>query len=801
MDIFPVVPGMTLELGKTGTHYVRAFRFDISAWQEAYPDGIINLIHRMPDANEPYVAGYLRLGEGYIDWVVQSSDVAVPGYGECELVMIVDGVAVDKTDTYPTHIEEQLGTNSVTPPTGATWVEQVLTVGNATLQAVEGFEDLVDEKEQEITGLASGKEQNITDLATQKIAAIEAKGAETLDSIPEDYTELSGDVTELKRAFEGEIGKLANQIFLSDTLSYLNLKAGTLLKDKYWGNGGLLDVTAPDGVYYAYQSLHIVKPGEYLILENYSLINNLTSALIGMYDDSGANAPGRVNINNTDIVKSYKINENILEYAIIQIPENCTRVGFFVKASTDATTADLIDFSPVVVYAGAVNDELNSLAEFEKNDFKTISLSELTENKYWGNGGLITAPPDGNGYYMALSELVSVNPGDHVILRDFYTAQHSGAAFIGMYDNDGNNAPGRVNYNSQYVLSLTIQQNTVRLAEIVIPDGCTQIGLFFKHYPPDVPLTECISAYKVKAGNYSFEFTDQAKEKIKEIVVESVNDLEIDAVDIKSDYYIKGEAPKLERTKKLCIIGAGQSNIDGRVPVSELPNYITLPMPGMYYEKNSLTGEFVNNYPSVTNWGFDLITAYHIIQTIGANNLYYIKWSQGGTSIDSTGDNTAHWTPDYENLTPEKALILQFNKEILKSIEEHPDVFQIGAMIWHQGEGDRGSYSPTAANNYYNNLKKVIAFCRGIAKNDCLPFILGTISQNSSQYDSIVDSAIRKIATEDEYVYLVDMKNAVLRDAFHFNAAWSVYFGEKVFDALIDAGVITGTKINPSEPS
>ena len=200
MDIFPVVPGMTLELGKTGTHYVRAFRFDISAWQEAYPDGIINLIHRLPDANEPYVAGYLRLGEGYIDWVVQSSDVAVPGYGECELVMIVDGVAVDKTDTYPTHIEEQLGTNSVTPPTGATWVEQVLTVGNATLQAVDGFEDLVAEKEQDITDLASGKEQNITDLAAQKIAAIEAKGAQTLDSIPEDYTELSGEVDDLKGA-------------------------------------------------------------------------------------------------------------------------------------------------------------------------------------------------------------------------------------------------------------------------------------------------------------------------------------------------------------------------------------------------------------------------------------------------------------------------------------------------------------------------------------------------------------------------------------------------------------------------
>ena len=236
MDIFPVVPGMTLELGKTGTHYVRAFRFDISAWQDAYPDGIINLIHRMPNANEPYVAGYLRLGEGYIDWVVQSSDVAVPGYGECELVMIVDGVAVDKTDTYPTHIEEQLGTNSVTPPTGATWVEQVLTVGNATLQAVDGFEDLVAEKEQDITDLASGKEQNITDLAAQKIAAIEAKGAQTLDSIPEDYTELSGEVTELKRALSIKLIMGEGRYVDYDTTDHtLTFPANTILVCPYRG--------------------------------------------------------------------------------------------------------------------------------------------------------------------------------------------------------------------------------------------------------------------------------------------------------------------------------------------------------------------------------------------------------------------------------------------------------------------------------------------------------------------------------------------------------------------------------------
>ena len=45
------------------------------------------------------------------------------------------------------------------------------------------------------------------------------------------------------------------------------------------------------------------------------------------------------------------------------------------------------------------------------------------------------------------------------------------------------------------------------------------------------------------------------------------------------------------------------------------------------------------------------------------------------------------------------------------------------------------------------------------------------------------------------------MNNAQLLDAYHFNAAWAEYFGKKVHDCLVDANVISASKINPSEPT
>lgn len=112
MEIIPVVPGMLLNLGKTGTHLTRAFRFDIKQWKTDYPNGAVIILHKRAGGAEPYEVLNTDAGEDYIDWVITSADVSVVGVGACELVL-TSGGNVAKSTTYTTLTEEPLGEASV----------------------------------------------------------------------------------------------------------------------------------------------------------------------------------------------------------------------------------------------------------------------------------------------------------------------------------------------------------------------------------------------------------------------------------------------------------------------------------------------------------------------------------------------------------------------------------------------------------------------------------------------------------------------------------------------------------------
>lgn len=274
-----------------------------------------------------------------------------------------------------------------------------------------------------------------------------------------------------------------------------------------------------------------------------------------------------------------------------------------------------------------------------------------------------------------------------------------------------------------------------------------------------------------------------------------------------SKYFLKGNAPKsFPSSKKICIIAAGQSNIDGRVPASSMPASISAAMPltNCHYVKNSASGAFSSLDLSSSNWAFDLVTYYNLV-TRANKEIYVIKWSLGGTAIDPTGDDGSqthsYWTADYEQLPSlDKSLLYKFENSIRNHIASDGDNFEIRAFLWHQGEADRASLKTGCELKYLENLRKLIAYVRGVVGNAKLPVILGTVSWRSSQSDIMVNESIKKIAEEDPYVFLVNMDNATLLDSYHFDAASSQYFGEKAYDALIDAGVISGTKINPTAP-
>lgn len=245
----------------------------------------------------------------------------------------------------------------------------------------------------------------------------------------------------------------------------------------------------------------------------------------------------------------------------------------------------------------------------------------------------------------------------------------------------------------------------------------------------------------------------------------------------------------LSTSKKIGIIVAGQSNADGRVPISEAPEYITNndnTVPGVLMW-NHATKTFaamkygVNsgaNSNTSTLWAFDAVAGYMLSQA-KSENIYLIKRTRGGTAIDPNGiDGGGWWTPYTENIASGHKLIEELKDRVVTAMNQDPDL-EIKAILWHQGESDS-----IVSEHYYDNLLSVISYIRGVCRNPKLPFILGTISENSSQYNSEVDEAMRKVSEEDAFVYIVDMKDGTLLDPYHFDAASTVALGEGMYSIL-----------------
>ena len=253
--------------------------------------------------------------------------------------------------------------------------------------------------------------------------------------------------------------------------------------------------------------------------------------------------------------------------------------------------------------------------------------------------------------------------------------------------------------------------------------------------------------------------------------------------------------------RKIAIIAAGQSNIDGRVPYEEMPDWLrkAQPISKCLYVKNSETGPFepVN---ITERWAFDLVTYYHMAQA-SKEPFYVIKWTQGGTSIDPKGDNVYHWTTDFDQLESlEFSLLKKFENEIRYHVAEYGSDFDIRVLLWHQGESDRGDLGTGSHERYYDNFRNLIAYVRDIVGNPHLPVVAGTISHHSQQYDPVVEAAQQRIAAEDPDFILIDMSGAGMLDPYHFDAAANIYFGEMVFNALIDLGIVKADKLTPVRP-
>lgn len=174
----------------------RVIELDASEMVEQYPSGILQLVCKRPGEETTYIAPSFEQDGGTLRWTLTSYDVEKAGQG-LAIVALVDtseeSVKVLASHKIRTGIEEGLHFRDAetVDPEDSLIARVLAAVSQAQAYAQDAAEALGD----------------VQDEHDQAIADIEAKGAETLASIPSDYTALSGDVSDLKSAMDYETDK------------------------------------------------------------------------------------------------------------------------------------------------------------------------------------------------------------------------------------------------------------------------------------------------------------------------------------------------------------------------------------------------------------------------------------------------------------------------------------------------------------------------------------------------------------------------------------------------------------------
>ncbi|GLB52457.1 hypothetical protein NBRC110019_14970 [Neptunitalea chrysea] len=262
----------------------------------------------------------------------------------------------------------------------------------------------------------------------------------------------------------------------------------------------------------------------------------------------------------------------------------------------------------------------------------------------------------------------------------------------------------------------------------------------------------------------------------------------------------------------------GQSNMDGYGYVKELPDSLTKKMKDVYiFHGNTVvdgtteggglgiwsklqpghgTG-FVSNGEKNTysdRFGVELSFAYMLKQKYPDKKIALIKYSRGGTSIDSIAalDWAGCWEPDFNG---RKGLnqydyFLTTMKNALKAGDIDGDgkanTLKPSGILWMQGEQD-ASYDEAVALRYYDNLKRLMDLIRASMLTDDLPVVIGKISDswNTDEgkvwpYGELVQYAQEKFAKTDGNAAIVRTTRYYgYSDTWHYNSEGYIDFGKQ----------------------
>ena len=198
-----------LLIGFEGENQITQVRIDAAEILTDHPNATPTLIAK-PLFGFAYPVIVAKEGTDVV-WEIDNSVLSFHGDGEIQLTF-TEGTVIAKSYVGRIRIKRSLSVNGEAPDPIETW-EQAATAKLAEVDAQIGeLEDMVDAAE-----AAKDEAQDIVDDAAADIQAagaaqvqvVQAKGTEVLNSIPSDYSTLSGDVNGLKSA----LNDINNNVF------------------------------------------------------------------------------------------------------------------------------------------------------------------------------------------------------------------------------------------------------------------------------------------------------------------------------------------------------------------------------------------------------------------------------------------------------------------------------------------------------------------------------------------------------------------------------------------------------------
>jgi hypothetical protein len=194
-------------------------------------------------------------------------------------------------------------------------------------------------------------------------------------------------------------------------------------------------------------------------------------------------------------------------------------------------------------------------------------------------------------------------------------------------------------------------------------------------------------------------------------------------------------------------------------------------------------------------FGAELSFAKRLTELYPGDQIAIIKYSRGGTSIDSVAAGEyGSWDPDYPGINQYDHFLKTLRNALQSSdINNDGQVDNLipSGIIWMQGESD-ANMTEAVANRYYENLYQLMQLMRAAFREKNLPVILGKISDSWTDTDGLVwDHGDLVQAAQEKFVRL-DGHADIIRttkyyrysDVAHYNSNGYVDMGLKFAEAL-----------------